>query len=151
MRLYYAVVRLELELAVRFLRRRTGVLLRGTALAALFGVGLAATALVITLALMTGYIDAIGTALQRGNAHVVGFAPAPVPMALGEARGYANRIAELDGVRLARPVTYLMGLIEDPQQPASPLPVVLKAVSEPPEFTSLDTWPSTQLLPAVIG
>ena len=33
---------LEFELAVRFLRRRTGVLLRGTALAAFAGVALAA-------------------------------------------------------------------------------------------------------------
>ncbi len=65
---------LEFELAVRFLRRRTGVLLRGTALAAFAGVALAVAALVITLALMHGYSRAIATALQRGNAHMVGFA-----------------------------------------------------------------------------
>lgn len=142
-------MRLELELAIRFLRRRTGVLLRGTALAAFFGVGLAATALVITLALMTGYIEAIGTALQRGNAHMVGFSP--VAMELADATDSAQRIAALDGVRLARPITYLMGLIEDPQQPSSPLPVVIKAVSEPPEFTALAAWPRSSNLPAVIG
>jgi ABC-type lipoprotein release transport system permease subunit len=61
---------LEFELALRFLRRRTGVLLRGTSLAAFAGVALAVTALVITLALMNGYSRAIATALQRGNAHM---------------------------------------------------------------------------------
>jgi len=49
-----SLVNLEFELALRFLRRRTGVLLRGTSLAAFAGVALAVTALVITLALMNG-------------------------------------------------------------------------------------------------
>ena len=74
---------LELELAVRFLRRRAGVLLRGTSLAAFAGVALATAALVITLALMSGYSHAIAAALQRGNAHIVGFA--------GPANGPGNR------------------------------------------------------------
>ena len=68
---------LALDLAVRFLRRRTGRLLRGTALAAFVAVALAVSALVITLALMRGYTDAISAALQRGNAHMVGFRRLP--------------------------------------------------------------------------
>ena len=66
---------LDLDLALRFLRRRTGLLLRGTSWAAFAGVTLATAALVITLALMSGYSQSIADALQRGNAHEVGFSP----------------------------------------------------------------------------
>ena len=69
---------LEFDLAIRFLRRRKGALLRGTALAAFAGVALATAALVITLALMNGYSISISTALQNGNAHMVGFSPRPL-------------------------------------------------------------------------
>jgi ABC-type lipoprotein release transport system permease subunit len=100
-------VNLELELALRFLRRRTGVLLRGTALAALVGVALAVAALVITLALMHGYSSAIATALQRGNAHMVGFALGSLQPA--EASELSMRMTAVDGVRRATPVTYLTG------------------------------------------
>ncbi len=141
---------LELELAIRFLRRRTGMFLRGTALAAFAGVALAVAALVVTLALMAGYSRAIAGALQQGNAHMVGFAPDP--MALAAAGHLADRMATVKGVRRAGPVTYLAGLIEDPLQPANPLPVVLKAVAQPPAYTGLDSWPDSEgALPAVIG
>jgi len=140
---------LELELAVRFLRRRRGALLRGTALAAFAGVALATAALVITLALMNGYQRAISRALQRGNAHLVGFAPRP--MALAEARALAERIAALEGVTRALPVTYLTGLVDDPAEPSRPLPVVVKAVAAPPAFTGLTAWPEDPLVPAMVG
>ena len=104
-----------------FLRRRTGVLLRGTALAAFAGVALAVAALVITLALMNGYSRAIATALQRGNAHMVGFALGSLEP--GEAEGLAGQIAAVDGVLRATPVTYLTGLLDDPAtSPPTPCP-----------------------------
>ncbi len=144
-------VMLELELAISFLHRRSRLLLRGTALAAFAGVALATTALVITVSLMTGYSYAIAKALQRGNAHLIGFAPAD--MKLDQATRLAERLAGIKGVRAARPVTYLMGLIEDARQPASPLPIVVKAVARPPEFIALDRWPEAEdrMLPAVLG
>ena len=140
---------LELELAIRFLRRRTGVLLRGTALAAFAGVALAVTALVITLALMNGYSRAIATALQRGNAHLVGFALGS--MEAEEAAELAGRMAEVDGVKRATPVTYLSGLLDDPSEPTNPIPVTLKAVADPPSYTGLETWPKGRGLAAVLG
>lgn len=140
---------LELELALRFLRRRTGVLLRGTALAAFAGVALAVAALVITLALMNGYSRAIATALQRGNAHMVGFALGSLEP--GEAEGLAGQIAAVDGVLRATPVTYLTGLLDDPAEPTNPVPITLKAVAEPPSYTGLDEWPSGDGLVAVLG
>ena len=140
---------LEFELALRFLRRRTGVLLRGTALAAFAGVALAVAALVITLALMNGYTKAIATALQRGNAHLVGFALGSLQPE--EADELTRRIATVEGVHRATPVTYLTGLLEDPSEPTSPVPVTIKAVAEPPSYTGLEDWPAGGGLAAVVG
>lgn len=140
---------LSLELAIRFLRRRTGVLLRGTALAALFGVALATAAMVVTLALMRGYSGAIAAALQRGNAHAVGFAP--VPMDGAGAAELAARLAEVEGVRTAVPVSYLTGLLTDPSEPSNPVPVTLKAVAHPPPWTPVDGWPDGPAVPVVVG
>jgi len=142
-------VNLELELALRFLRRRTGVLLRGTGLAALVGVALAVAALVITLALMHGYSSAIATALQTGNAHMVGFALGSLQPA--EASELSGRMEAIDGVRRATPVTYLTGLLEDPSEPTLPIPITLKAVADPPSFTGLEEWPAGEGLVAVLG
>jgi lipoprotein-releasing system permease protein len=142
-------VKLELELAIRFLRRRTSLLLRGTSLAAFAGVALATAALVITLALMSGYSDAIADALQRGNAHLVGFSPRR--LTIEQADGVALRLAQTAGVRRAAPVTYLSGLLEDPNRPTQPVPITIKAVSSPPAYTGFDEWPETKAPPAVFG
>ncbi len=140
---------LDLELALRFLRRRTGVLLRGTSLAAFAGVALAVAALVITLALMNGYSKAIASALQRGNAHMVGFVIGSLQP--DEAAVLAARIAEIDGIKRVAPVTYLSGLLDDPNQPTNPVPITLKAVADPPPYTGLDSWPAEGGLVAVLG
>ena len=140
---------LALDLAIRFLRRRTGRLLRGTALAALVAVALAVAALVITLALMRGYTDAIAAALQRGNAHMVGFAG--YRMTAEASTGFARQIRTYDGVRRATPVTYLSGLIDDPAEPSRPLAITIKAVQDPPAYTGLKAWPETQLMPVILG
>jgi len=144
-------VKLELDLALRLVRRRRGLLFRGTAAAAFSGVALATAALVIVLALMTGYRHAIATALQQGNAHVVGFALSPMTMARAE--GLARAALRLGGVREAQPVSYLTGLAEDPAAPSNPLPVVIKAPRTPPPYTGLTTWPglSGGAIPAVLG
>jgi len=140
---------LALDLAIRFLRRRTGRLLRGTAMAAFVAVALAVTALVITLALMRGYTDAISAALQRGNAHMVGFAG--YRMSAGESSVFAAQMGEVDGVRRASPVTYLPGLINDPNEPTRPIAVTIKAVQAPPTYTGLEAWPETDPMPVILG
>jgi len=142
-------VLLELDLAIRFLRRRAGTLLRGTALAALAGVALATAALVVTLALMRGYTDSIARALQRGNAHLVGFAPAG--LSIEDASETADRLAAVAGVRRASPVTYFTALADDPSSPTTPLPVTVKAVADPPPYTGIERWPSAEAIPAVLG
>ena len=141
---------LELELAVRFLRRRAGVLLRGTSLAAFVGVALATAALVITLALMSGYSHAIADALQRGNAHIVGFAGRP--MDLDVAAELAARLAAVKGVQRATPVNYLAGLMDDPARPTNPVPITIKAVADPPAYGGLTAWPEGgAAIPALLG
>jgi len=140
---------LELELAVRFLKRRSGPLLRGTALAAFASVALATAALVITLALMSGYSGAIAAALQRGNAHMVGFSPRP--MNGPEAHDIETSLATLEGVERTAAVTYLTGLVDDPSEPTKPVPVVVKAVASPPSFAGISQWPEGDVMPAVVG
>ena len=141
---------LELELAVRFLRRRAGVLLRGTSLAAFAGVAIATAALVITLALMSGYSHAIADALQRGNAHIVGFAGRP--MGRETATSLAAEIAAVKGVRRATPVNYLAGLMDDPARPTNPVPITIKAVADPPAYGGLAAWPEHgAAIPALLG
>lgn len=143
-------MQLDLELALRFLRRRAGLLLRGTSLAALAGVALATTALVITLALMSGYSHAIARALQQGNAHIVGFAGRP--MTPSAAESLVATLGEVEGVARVTPVTYLTGLIDDPVRPTNPVPITVKAVADPPAFAGLDEWPSADGgIPAVFG
>lgn len=146
---YTPCVLLDLELAVRFLRRRVGSLLRGTALAALVGVALATMALVVTLALMVGYRQAIASALQRGNAHLVGFSAGRLSSA--DAAELATRLAAVDEVTRTAPVTYLTALAENPDDPSLPLPVVVKAVATPPHFLKRDVWPATEGIPAAVG
>ncbi len=141
-------MRLELELALHFVRRRAG-LLRGTALAAFVGVALATAALVITLALMAGYRQAIAVPLERGGAHMVAFAGRPLTLAEGRRRAAAA--ATVRGVREAGPVTYLAALAMDPNDPAHPLPVTLKAVDHPPAFCGGGRWSGGAGLPVFAG
>jgi lipoprotein-releasing system permease protein len=60
-------------------------------------------------------------------------------------------MAAVEGVVRAVPVTYLAGLVDDPAEPANPLPVVLKAVAEPPPFSGLEQWPGGGAPVAVLG
>ncbi len=88
---------------------------------------------------MNGYRGAIASALATGNGHLIAFAAQPVDP--GKAGALAKTVTELPGVVRAEPVTYLTALAVDPANPASPLPVVLKATPEPPGFTGLERWP----------
>lgn len=142
-------MRLELALALALLGRRTG-LLRGTALAAFVGIAVATAALVVTLALMVGYRDAIARPLARGSAHLVAFAGRP--MSLEEGRERAAAAAGVAGVATAAPVVYLAALAEDPAEPAHPVPVTVKAVDRRPGFLDDPAgWDREGRLPAWLG
>jgi lipoprotein-releasing system permease protein len=68
-----------------------------------------------------------------------------------EATELADRMGEIEGVRRATAVTYLTGLMTDPNEPSNPIPVTLKAIAEPPEYTGLAEWPTDGGLSAVLG
>lgn len=140
---------LDVELAIRFLKKRSGLLLRGTALAAWSGVALATMALVITLALMAGYRQAIANALQQGNAHMIAFAPAGLER--DEAEAAAERLRGQAGVVRSEPVVYLPALSGPAGNSVLAEPVVVKAVAAPPSFISLADWPSGAVPAAAVG
>ena len=64
---------LVLSLAWRFFRGRGNRLLDGTARAALIGTTLGVTAMVIAMALMSGYREDLRRKLVRGNAAVIAY------------------------------------------------------------------------------
>jgi len=102
---------LSWTLAWRFLRGRKSRLLNGTAKTALISIALGVVAMVIAMALMTGYREDIQTKLIRGNAAIV-----LIPLADAEAR----LPQALDAVRSApavtgvSPVSYGQGSLSGP-------------------------------------
>lgn len=103
--------------AWRFLRNRRSHLLDGTARAALAATGLGVMAMVITMALMSGYREDLQTKLLSGNAAVLAY-----PLAPG--RGDADLGAEtldalrsIPGVERASQVAYAQGSLSAPPPP----------------------------------
>jgi lipoprotein-releasing system permease protein len=41
--------------------------------------------------------------------------------------------------------------MDDPAEPASPLPVTVKAVHDPPLYTGIESWPDTVPMPVILG
>ncbi|HUP42676.1 MAG TPA: ABC transporter permease [Thermoanaerobaculia bacterium] len=81
--------------AWRFLRHRRSRLLDGTARAALAATALGVTAMVIAMALMSGYREDLQAKLLSGNAAVLAY---PIAPGAGGADLPAEAIAELEGV-----------------------------------------------------
>jgi lipoprotein-releasing system permease protein len=97
--------------AWRFLRNRRSRLLDGTARAALAATALGVTAMVVTMALMSGYREDLQAKLLSGNAAVLAY-----PVAPGEARAQLSpeTIAEVEaipGVERVGQVAYAQGSI----------------------------------------
>jgi len=102
-------VRIAWTIALGLLRRRGTALLRTSAVAAVSAVALGIAALVVVLALMNGYREALRKGILSGSGHVVALFPA----APGEAerqRLYAAA-AKLDGTTGLSEALYLPGLL----------------------------------------
>jgi lipoprotein-releasing system permease protein len=102
-------VRLAWWLAGRLLRKRGTSLLRSSAAAALVAVGLGVAALVVVLALMTGYSNA----LAKGLLSMAGHVAVVLPSGLAEPER-AERLAALKalpGVKEMGEVAYLPALL----------------------------------------
>ncbi|MEP0772777.1 MAG: ABC transporter permease [Acidobacteriota bacterium] len=107
-------------LALRLVRRRSTPLLRSSALAALIAVALGVAALVVVLALMTGYGDALRAGIMTATGDAVVLPPPGDSPALTAAR--LRREPAL--LRLGE-VAYLPGLLQ--KEEGSPVVVTVKA------------------------
>ncbi len=100
---------LSWEIAWRFLRGRRSQLLNGTARAALAATALGVTALVVAMALMTGYREDLQRKLV-GNDAAVGVYPV-VPRSQGLDPQTRARLEAIPGVRRLHRVAYGQGLL----------------------------------------
>ncbi len=112
-------------IAWRFLRGERSRLLDGTARAALLATALGVTAMVIAMALMTGYREDLQGKLVRGNAAVIAY---PVGSEGGElAPEKLAALERIPGVQKIGRVAYGQGSLAGPQQPQG-LEVILRGV-----------------------
>ncbi|HKH49479.1 MAG TPA: FtsX-like permease family protein [Thermoanaerobaculia bacterium] len=112
-------------IAWRFLRGERSRLLDGTARAALLATALGVTAMVIAMALMTGYREDLQGKLVRGNAAVIAY---PVGSEGGELP--PEKLAALQkipGVQKIGRVAYGQGSLSGPAQPQG-MEVILRGV-----------------------
>jgi lipoprotein-releasing system permease protein len=110
--------------AWRFLRGHRSRLLDGTARAALLATALGVTAMVIAMALMTGYREDLQGKLVRGNAAVIAYPVGP------EARLDADRQRKLEaipGVQKIGRVAYGQGALSSGESPQG-IEVILRGV-----------------------
>jgi lipoprotein-releasing system permease protein len=111
--------------AWRFLRGHRSRLLDGTARAALLATALGVTAMMIAMALMTGYREDLQSKLVRGNAAVIAYPVGTASQALTPARRAA--LLKIPGVRKVGRVAYGQGSLGSPERPQG-LEVVLRGI-----------------------
>jgi lipoprotein-releasing system permease protein len=102
-------------IAWRFLRGQRSRLLDGTARAALLSTALGVTAMIIAMALMTGYREDLQGKLVRGNAAVIAY---PVGGEPGELSAEKQRaLLAIPGVQKIGRVAYGQGSLSSPRRP----------------------------------
>lgn len=111
-------------IAWRYLRGRRSRLLDGTARAALLSTALGVTAMVIAMALMTGYREDLQRKLVRGNAAVIAY---PVGGAPAPAGDKLRRLLAIPGIEAIGRVAYGQGTLSGPGRPDG-IEVVLRGV-----------------------
>ena len=119
--------RLLSTIAWRFLRGRRSRLLDGAARSALAATALGVAAMVVAMALITGYRDALQRKLTQGNAAVMAY-----PLSREVVAPAEERIAELrsvDGVEGVRQVTYGRAILRSRANPSG-VDVTLRGVDD---------------------
>lgn len=116
---------LPVSLAARLLQRRGTALLRTSAVAALVAVALGIAALVVVLALMNGYAEALRAGILAGGGHLVAMYPAGLDAPAAQAA--KGRIAGVRGVRSVGEVLYLPALLFSGRDGAAAEVVTLKS------------------------
>jgi lipoprotein-releasing system permease protein len=141
-------VRLAPFLASRFLRRRGTPLLRTSAVAALAAVSLGVASLVVVMALMTGYRDALKRGILASGGQLVALFPGS--LAGSEAARIQRALVGLEGVAWAGEVAYLPGLLSPRERDAAQA-VTVKAATVMPSFVRLPTAPPEGGVTVAIG
>ncbi|MFH1177539.1 MAG: ABC transporter permease [Acidobacteriota bacterium] len=133
-------------LAVRLLRRRTSPLLRTSGLAAFAAVALGIASLVVVLALMSGYQEALRSGILASSGQVV--AVFPGGLSAGDAARLLPKVQRASGASAVGEVLYLPGLLFGGDASAV---VTVKASSRPPAFAALGADTAGGRLPIAIG
>lgn len=130
-----AYASLDWQLAVRFLRGRRSRLVDGTARAALAATAIGVMAMVVAMALMSGYREDLQQKLVAGNAAVIIY-----PLVAAEESGalppLAERIAEIPGIVEVRRVGYGQGSLSVGSSAAG-IEVTLRGVDTAAERSGL--------------
>lgn len=135
-------------LAARLLRRRGTALLRTSALAALLAVALGAASLVVVLALMSGYTEALRSGVLSAGGHLV--ALSPPGLSHGEVKAAERRVAAVPGVTGVGEVVYLPGLMF-PRTGGQAELVSVRAGSQLPPFVRIPVTGPTGPLEVAVG
>ena len=135
-------------LAARLLRRRGTALLRTSALAALLAVALGAASLVVVLALMSGYTEALRSGVLSAGGHLV--ALSPPGLSHGEVKAAERRVAAVPGVTGVGEVVYLPGLMF-PRTGGQAELVSVRAGSQLPPFVRIPVTGRTGPLEVAVG
>lgn len=141
-------VNVTVFLASRLLRRRGSALLRTSALAAMLAVSLGAAAMVVALALMSGYAEALRAGVLASGGHVVVLYPGGLPSAA--VGGVTARLAGLPGVERVGEVSYLPGMLF-PRAGQDAEVVSVRANAEFPRFIHLRPGDRPGALALAIG
>jgi lipoprotein-releasing system permease protein len=101
-------VNLPLQIAWRYLRRPTDRLISAVGLVSVLGLVIGVMALVISMALMTGYREDLQEKLLAGNAEIFVYA---IDGTIEDTPALAATIGEVEGVQNASPVVFQQALI----------------------------------------
>lgn len=99
---------LPLQIAWRYLRRPTDRLVSAVGLVSVLGLVIGVMALVISMALMTGYREDLQEKLLAGNAEIFVYA---IDGTIEDTPALASSIGQVDGVENASPVVFQQALI----------------------------------------
>lgn len=140
---------LSISLAARLLQRRGTSLLRTSAVAALAAVALGVASLVVVLALMNGYSQALENGILAGGGHLVAMYPSGLTAA--DADGARTRITAVQGVKAVGEVLYLPALLLGRGGADAGEVVTLKATGLPGPFAPPGEDAPAGPLPVAIG
>jgi lipoprotein-releasing system permease protein len=141
-------VRLAPFLASRFLRKRGTPLLRTSAAAALAAVALGVASLVVVMALMSGYRDALKRGILASGGQIVAIFPGGLESR--EVTRLQDELQRVPGVGWAGEIAYLPGLLAPHDRDAAQA-VTVKAAAVLPPFVRLPTVPPAKGVPVAIG